>query len=228
MHAYNSPDGLLKIVSFPQAPQYDKFIAEIEDFRRQILTLDHRNDSNTISNYSPENFVLDRQAGFSIAYFKEQMIAFSSMFVNGEYYPENSVRLLNRFYIAPSTRSHVGAEPGAYKSRNRSPVIGPLMLAQQANLAKDLEFEWGFVSREMSNLRWTRLFCDAIGENSPYRWKVLPQLAALCQVNSPRCWHHIIFSNLKNPLEPKDIRFKNEKSIDSYRALFGPNAKNRL
>ncbi len=227
MLEYISPDGLLKIISFPYDQKYDSYLAEIELYRKNILSVRHSNDLNTIDNYSFESFVIRRQLGFSIAFHKEQIIAFSSMFVSADYYPKKSIRLLNRFYIASSTRSQADSEPHSYRSKNRKPIIGPIMLAQQARVAQDSGYEWAFVSREMNNSRWSKMFCSALNEKSPLHWRVSKNLAALCEGTSPRCWQHVIFARLKRSEPVEEIKFEREMSISLYMETFGPNSKKR-
>jgi hypothetical protein len=216
----------IKIISFPNTSKYSSHIQEIEDFRNQILAQDHKNDLSTIVNYSKNNFVLSRQLAFSIAYFNNLVIAISSVFSNEVYFPADSVRLLNRFYIHPSARPQIDSDLG-YKSKSRSPVVAPIMAQQQLEIIKELGIEWAFLSREMPNLRWVKMFCNALNHQTTNSWKIHPNLCAICEPQSPRCWHHIIYSNTKHLETDSTLLFANEKSIENYRLLFGINSKNR-
>ena len=104
-------------------------------------------------------------------------------------YPKNSIRILNRFYHGANSRVPFTRE-----------VLRPSFfrcIQQQLELAKKLEYDYAFFSREPRTNRHIKKLVDALNDRSNFRWQFRKGPFLMTpSYDNPKAWQSIAVTNL--------------------------------
>lgn len=105
-------------------------------------------------------------------------------------YPKNCIRVMNRYYRAPSSRPFLTTE---YARPSKVAVI-----AQQLEMAKRLNCEVAMITRDRAKRHLTK-FANALTEKSNYTWEVTNDKCLVTpSYNNPRAWQYIAYTKLQS------------------------------
>lgn len=105
-------------------------------------------------------------------------------------YPKNCIRVMNRYYRAPTSRPFLTTE---YARPSKLAVI-----EQQLEMAKRLNFDVAMITRDRAK-RHLAKFADALSSKSTHLWTVSDSKCLVTtSYNNPRAWQYIAMTKLKN------------------------------
>ena len=105
-------------------------------------------------------------------------------------YPKNCIRVMNRYYRAPTSRPFLTTE---YARPSKLAVI-----EQQLEMAKRLNFDVAIITRDRAQRHLTK-FADALSSKSSHLWTVSNNKCLVTtSYNNPRAWQYIAMTKLKN------------------------------
>jgi len=116
----------------------------------------------------------------------DRIVGFSSILNRREYYHEDEVRILNRYYESP-------------EMRRTSKVIGDNhvceMVRQQLNTARQLGYKRAFISRCRSP-RHLKKFIETVGKKTNTVWHMGDEKIAVCDPKHDECWQYKAWTEL--------------------------------
>lgn len=212
-------------MSYSPSNEFTSLTQNLNSFRHSFLKKNSYLDAKNIRNYSDKNLNFETQIVNSFCTFDDKIFCFATAYRNEDFYPKGSLRVLNRFYMAPEGRYQVASKSYTYIGLPRNPIISIIIVNQQCSLAKQLGYKHAFISREYNNIRWANEFTKILCAKTNYTWKTLDGLQNICAPESPRCWQHVICSNffLKN----SEIMFRQSLSEKEYLNKFSLIASSR-
>lgn len=105
-------------------------------------------------------------------------------------YPQDCIRVMNRYYRAPTSRPFLTTE---YARPTKVAVI-----EQQLEMAKRLNFNVAIITRDRAKRHLTK-FADALTSNSNHVWEVGNNKCLVTpSYDNPRAWQYIAMTKLKN------------------------------
>ena len=105
-------------------------------------------------------------------------------------YPKNCIRVMNRYYRAPSSRPFLTTE---YARPSKLAVI-----AQQLEMAKRLNCEVAMITRDRAKRHLIK-FADALTAKSEYTWEVTNNKCLVTpSYDNPRAWQYIAYTKLQS------------------------------
>lgn len=105
-------------------------------------------------------------------------------------YPKDCIRVMNRYYRAPTSRPFLTTE---YARPTKVAVI-----EQQLEMAKRLSFNVAVITRDRAKRHLTK-FADALTNNSNHVWEVSnDKYLVTTNYNNPRAWQYIAMTKLEN------------------------------
>lgn len=170
--------------------------------------------------YSADELRVDQQAAISLAYAFGAPYAASTLF-RRDTFPLESIRCVNRFFVLQGFRVG-GAEHQKLKATGmgspRLPTVSVEMAKQQIEVAKRLECEFTFISREALNLGWCKKMTEQLVNLESKSWYLNPSLVAVCNPANKSCWQHAIV----RPLNEKNavLKFENTMEISEFKNKF--------
>ena len=151
----------------------------VEELKEFVLNDKHR----LINNY--HNIEWDKFPFISTFKVDGKITGYSTGWAR-DFFPKDSIRLVNRFYLVPERRSKVHA---------RSDILMPPTLAmidQQIGFSDQMGFKYKFISREVRAPRHFEILITDLGNRSINSWEYRrgPYLCAPDPDNS-ECWQSI-------------------------------------
>ena len=138
--------------------EYPELTKQLSDFSNELY---FRDDHRLVKNYVNLNFL---QFPFVTMYKREKQVVGFATGHTRDFYPKQSVRLLNRFY-----------HDKTYSRKNFTrELLRPstfCCIQQQIIIASRLGFETGFISREMRAVKFFSRFINELDNRSTHRWE---------------------------------------------------------
>jgi hypothetical protein len=161
--------------------QYPDLIAELQEF---VVKDQHRLSKNYVD--------LDwLQFPFITTWKKQGKLTGYSTGWSRDFYPALSIRLLNRFYIAPANRQHISntfLHPATHAT-----------IDQQIGFSDSMGFKYKFISREVRAPKQFEMFITELSHRSLNEWEYRrgPYLCAPDPLNN-ECWQSIGLSTTED------------------------------
>lgn len=192
----------------PTSEQFDSRPADIYTFIPELytdLTLELNDYSKTLAN-TDEHRLLENYTNIDFFEFPfvsmwkrdGRVVGFATGYTR-DLYPNNSIRILNRFYHGTDSRVPFTRE-----------VLRPSFfhcISQQLILAERQNFDYAFFSREPRTNKHIKKLVDALNLRSTYNWQFEEGPFLMTpSYNNPKAWQSIAMTPLK---ENKDNFWKN-------------------
>ena len=176
--------------------QIKDWVEDFEKVRSQILK---SQDSNK-HNYTFERFDLHKQEEITVVYWKGEIVAFSSLYRNEGYYPEDISRVLNRMWKAPKIRFL------AFHY-----IIPFTMLSIQLSKAISLKKTAVFISLE-GKRNWLKALTAYLKEKDE-RWIYCEKQYKVAPGEDESCWQNIAYLPLKQGYDLDFLGFPCRRSL---------------
>lgn len=214
----NSPPFLVSESSHPEEkllnfqivswdPKKDSgYIKRLENYRKKILL-------EAGENYFPDRLDFMDQEVITVFLKEGNILGFCTAW-RRETYPDQTARILNRFYFDPCVR-RTGT-----KIVLRFPVF--ISIEHQCLILKNKGLKWVFISRPYGSYRWCHQVEKILNEQSLIKgWKASEDLVLVCHVpNSPKCWQFLVFGKLGEDggcFELLENRLSREEFIEKFK-----------
>ncbi|MCZ0932296.1 MAG: hypothetical protein OXJ52_03980 [Oligoflexia bacterium] len=159
-----------------------EWLEDFEQLREQILM----SDDSRKDNYTFKRFNLKEQEEVTVVYFKQEIIAFSSLYYRN-YYPKNVSRVLNRFWKSPKIR---------YINQSYW-LLSRYMLIPQLKEASLLNKRAVFISIEGKKRNWLSRFIKEAKKEEPEWIHLTNRLYKVAPNDDLPCWQNIAYLPLK-------------------------------
>lgn len=127
------------------------------------------------NNYTTDNFVLLDQENVSVIYKEDKLVAFSSVY-SSPVYPNNTYRILNRFWKDDLVRW--------------DGYVSITMLRHQLKVLDELNADCGFISAQCYRKRWMKNWINrAIAKG--FNFKQINGMVKVCNGSYKNCWHNV-------------------------------------
>ncbi len=138
------------------------------------------NDPNKL-NYTPKRFPLDEQEEVTLLLYKNEVVAFSTLF-HRDIFPDRVSRALNRMWKDPSIR---------FLDRPYW-VVSRKMLLPQIEAAKSLNKKAIFISVQGERSNWLRRWVSEAKKDIP-GWQIASGVRKVANGDDPLCWQHVAY-----------------------------------
>ncbi len=171
---------------------------------------------NRVENYTHDRMFWDENLVYTCLIYQDSIVGFATA-LRRQFYPANSVRILNRLFLLPEHRFHRGKESVAGDTIK-------LLTEAQINFIQEKtpgNFKWFFMSREAPNSRFMRLRTKICNQREIFNsnWRIIEDLCLVC--NDPQskvCWQHISYTSCNE--EP--LIFDRTLTLQEFRRIFLP------
>ncbi len=155
-----------------------------KDFESTLKKIENSDDRYK-NNYVRENFNILEQEDMSVIYVENELVAFSSVY-SSAVYPDNTYRVLNRFWKDDLVRW--------------DGYVSITMLRHQLSVLEKINANCGFISAQGYRKRWMKNWIDrAIAKG--FNFKQINGMVKVCNGSYKNCWHNVgyILMNDKIP-----------------------------
>jgi hypothetical protein len=161
---------------------YPDVTEELNEFMRSVSKNDRLSNNYKNLDYFDYPFV-------SVTKRNNEIIATSTGYTTS-LYPNNCIRILNRYYRNPNSRLFITKE-----------YARPTELAcveQQLEMARRLNFDVAIITRDRAKRQFVK-FTDALSSKGSQVWEVTNNKCLVTpSYNNPRAWQYIGYTKFKN------------------------------
>lgn len=179
---YSSSDERSGIVETFVPSLYPDITQELNEFMRSVSENDRLSNNYKNLDYFDYPFV-------SVTKRNNEIIATSTGYTTS-LYPNNCIRILNRYYRNPTSRLLITKE-----------YARPTELAcveQQLEMAKRLNFDVAIITRDRAKRQFVK-FTDALSSKGSQVWEVTDDKCLVTtNHNNPRAWQYIGYTKFRN------------------------------
>lgn len=154
-----------------------------KDFESTLKKIEDSNDRYK-DNYARKRFNIFEQEDMSVIYVENELVAFSSVY-SSSVYPDNTYRILNRFWKDDLVRW--------------DGYVSITMLRHQLSVLEKINADCGFISAQGHRKRWMKNWIDrAIAKG--FNFKQINGMVKVCNGSYKNCWHNVGYISMNNKI----------------------------
>lgn len=166
--------------------EYPHLVDELNEYSKSLM---YKDDHRLLENYINLDFI--KFPLVSVWKQDKKIVGFSTGYTR-DFYPNNSIRLLTRFYHDKSD----------FRVQFTREVLRPSTfhcIQQQILLSQKLNFSYAFITREPRTNKFFKQFINALSIRGTHSWSFIEgPFLVTPDYNNPKSWQSIAATQFKN------------------------------